>query len=69
VFAPAGLSPQMQATLERAVLDIVKVPLVAERLSAGGVRGTLDGKAFSARLDHEFAYWGPQLKKLGITAE
>ena len=69
LFAPAGLSPQMQATLEQAVLEIVKVPVVAERLSAGGIRGTLDGKAFRARLDREFAYWGPELKKLGITAE
>lgn len=69
MFAPAGLSPQMQETLERAVLEIVKVPVVAERLSAGGVRGTLDGKAFRARLDREFAYWGPEIKKLGITAE
>lgn len=68
-FAPAGLSPDMQAKLEMAMLEIVKVPLVAERLKAGGVYGTLDGKAFAARLDREFAYWGPQLKKLGINAE
>jgi tripartite-type tricarboxylate transporter receptor subunit TctC len=69
LLAPAGLAPDMQATLERAVLEIVKVPSVAERLNAGGIRGTLDAKAFRARLDREFAYWGPQIKKLGITAE
>ena len=68
-FAPAGLSPDMQAKLEKAMLEIVKVPVVAERLKAGGVRGTLDGKAFGEHLDREFAYWGPQIKKLGITAD
>jgi tripartite-type tricarboxylate transporter receptor subunit TctC len=69
LFAPAGLPADVQATLEAAVLEIVKLPAVAERLSAGGIRGTLDGKAFRARLEREFAYWGPQIKKLGITAE
>jgi tripartite-type tricarboxylate transporter receptor subunit TctC len=69
LFAPAGLSPETQAMLEKAVMEIVKVPVVAERLNAGGVRGTLGGKAFRAQLDREFAYWGPEIKKLGITAE
>jgi tripartite-type tricarboxylate transporter receptor subunit TctC len=69
LFAPAGLAPDMQATLEKAVLEIVKVPSVAERLDAGGIRGTLDGKAFRTRLEREFAYWGPEIRKLGITAE
>ena len=68
-FAPAGLSPDMQAKLEKAMLETVKVPAVAERFRAGGVRGTLDGKAFAEHLDREFAYWGPQIKKLGITAD
>ena len=69
LFAPTGLSPEMQATLEKAMLEVVKVPSVAERLNAGGIRGTLDAKAFRARLEREFAYWGPEIKKLGITAE
>ena len=43
-------------------------PRAREHLNAGGVRGTLDGKAFRAQLDREFAYWGPEIKKLGITA-
>jgi len=68
-FAPAGLSPDMQAKLEKAMLETVKVPTVAERFRAGGVRGALDSKAFAEHLDREFSYWGPQIKKLGITAE
>jgi hypothetical protein len=47
----------------------VKVPLVAQRLDAGGIRGTLGASAFRTRLEREFGYWGPQIKKLGITAE
>jgi tripartite-type tricarboxylate transporter receptor subunit TctC len=40
LFVPAGVAPAQQAALEQAVLEIVKVPLVAERLAAGGIRGT-----------------------------
>jgi hypothetical protein len=29
----------------------------------------MDAKTFRARLAREFAYWGPEIKKLGITAE
>lgn len=69
LFAPAGIAPQLQATLEKAVLEIVQVPMVAERLAAGGIRGTMDGQAFKARIARELNYWGPEIKKLGITAE
>jgi tripartite-type tricarboxylate transporter receptor subunit TctC len=69
LFAPAGLAPDLQTTLEKAVLEIVKVPAVAQRFDAGGIHGTLGTMAFKARLEREFAYWGPELKKLGITAE
>jgi tripartite-type tricarboxylate transporter receptor subunit TctC len=69
LFAPAGIPADVQAALEKALIEIVKVPAVAERLNAGGIRGTLDAKAFRARLEREFAYWGPEIKKLGITAE
>jgi hypothetical protein len=51
------------------VLEVVKVPAVAERLAAGGIRGTLDGRAFKTRIERELEYWGPEFKKLGITAE
>jgi tripartite-type tricarboxylate transporter receptor subunit TctC len=69
LFAPAGIVPALQATLEKAVLEIVKVPAVAERIAAGGIRGTLDGRAFKTRIERELDYWGPEIKKLGITAE
>jgi tripartite-type tricarboxylate transporter receptor subunit TctC len=69
LFAPAGIAPALQATLEKAVLEIVKVPGVAQRLAAGGIRGTLNGRAFKTRIERELDYWGPEIKKLGITAE
>ncbi len=69
LFVPAGAAPAQQTALEQAVLEIVKVPLVAERLAAGGIRGTLGAHAFKTRIEREFDYWGPELKKLGITAE
>jgi tripartite-type tricarboxylate transporter receptor subunit TctC len=69
LFVPAGIAPPLQAALEKAVLEVVKVPAVAERLAAGGIRGTLDGRAFKARIERELEYWGPEIKKLGITAE
>jgi tripartite-type tricarboxylate transporter receptor subunit TctC len=69
LFVPAGIAPAQQATLEQAVLEIVQVPLVAQRLAAGGIRGTLGGHAFKTRIEREFDYWSPEIKKLGITAE
>jgi tripartite-type tricarboxylate transporter receptor subunit TctC len=69
LFVPAGIAPALRATLEKAVLEVVKVPAVAERLAAGGIRGTLDGRAFKTRIERELEYWGPEIKKLGITAE
>jgi tripartite-type tricarboxylate transporter receptor subunit TctC len=69
IFAPRGIAPEQQATLEKAVLDVVKIPGVAEKLAAGGLHGTTDGKGFAIRLERDVAYWGPQIKKLGITGE
>jgi tripartite-type tricarboxylate transporter receptor subunit TctC len=69
LFAPAGISPNQQAALEQAVLEVAKVPVVAERLAASGLHGTTDAKHFSAKLERDLAYWGPQIKKLGITGE
>jgi tripartite-type tricarboxylate transporter receptor subunit TctC len=69
LLAPAGIAPQLLAALEKAVLEIVQVPLVAKRLAAGGIRGEMDGQAFKARIERELDYWGPEIRRLGITAE
>jgi tripartite-type tricarboxylate transporter receptor subunit TctC len=69
VLAPAGLAPAMRATLERAILDVLASPDVKERLAAGGLQGARDSEGFRTRLASDVAYWGPAVKKLGISAE
>jgi len=69
VLAPAGLAPQMRASLETAILEVLAIPAVRERLNAGGLQGTKDGDGFKARLAADTAYWGPAVKQLGISAE
>jgi tripartite-type tricarboxylate transporter receptor subunit TctC len=69
VFAPFGLAVDEHATLERAILAALRSPVVAERLDAGGLHGTLGSRAFKARLASDIAYWGPALKQMGIKGE
>ena len=51
------------------MLEAMKSPLVAQRMAEGGLRGMADGKGFRERLARDVAYWGPQIKKLGIKVE
>ena len=69
MLAPAGTPASVQATLEKAMLEAMKSPLVSQRLAAGGVVGGTDGKGFAERLTKDAAYWGTELKKLGISGE
>jgi tripartite-type tricarboxylate transporter receptor subunit TctC len=69
LFAPSGISSDQRARLEQAVLQAVAAPTLAERLAAGGLHGTIGSAGFAKKLDQDVAYWGPQIKKLGITGE
>jgi tripartite-type tricarboxylate transporter receptor subunit TctC len=69
VLGPAGLAPSMQTTLEKAILDALASPEIKERLAAGGLQGTRGSEGFKMRLASDVAYWGPAVKKLGISAE
>jgi len=69
VFAPAGLAPSVRATLEKAMLEALASPTVKERFAAGGLQGARDSEGFKARLASDIAYWGPEVKRLGINAE
>lgn len=69
LFAPAALPAASQATLEKAALDAIKGPGMADKLVAGGVRGATDGKTFASNLARDYAYWQAEIKKLGITGE
>jgi tripartite-type tricarboxylate transporter receptor subunit TctC len=69
MLAPAGTPPDALAVLEKAMLETMNSPQVAARLAAGGIGGATDSRGFRARLERDAAYWGSQIKKLGITAE
>ena len=69
VLAPAGIAAPLRATIGKAVLDVLTIPVVKERLAQGGLQGGSGGEAFAARLAADVAYWGPTVKRLGITAE
>ena len=69
VLGPAALPADVRASLESAVLEAVRSPAIAKTLADGGARGATDAKGFAAKLAKDVAFWGPELKKLGISAE
>jgi tripartite-type tricarboxylate transporter receptor subunit TctC len=69
MLAPAGIPADVKDALEKAMLEAMKSPTVSARLAAGGVAGGLDSKGFAQKLAKDVAFWGSQIKKLGITAE
>jgi len=69
VFGPAGLGLDVHGATERAIVDALKTPAVAERLNAGGLHGALTSAAFKARVASDIAYWGPAIRKMGIKGE
>ena len=69
VLGPAGLPADVRTSLESAVLEAVRSPVIAKALADGGARGATDGKGFEAKLAKDMAFWGPELKKLGISGE
>lgn len=69
VFVPAGTPPEARDKLEKALVAVLAVPSVKEKLAANGMHGALGSAAFKARLPKDFAYWGETIKTLGIVAE
>jgi tripartite-type tricarboxylate transporter receptor subunit TctC len=69
MLAPAGTPADTQTALEKAMMETVKSPQIKARLDAGGLRGTTGAAGFRERLEKDVAYWGPELKKLGIQGE
>ena len=68
-FAPGNISSPDIAKLEKTLLDILALPDVKKQLDAAGMVGTRDRAAFMPILEKDFAYWGPAIKRYGITAE
>jgi tripartite-type tricarboxylate transporter receptor subunit TctC len=69
VLAPAGTPAQFRDKLERALLAMVALPSIQQRIAENGLHGTLDHTAFAALLKDEFAEWPAQIQKLGIAGE
>jgi len=69
VLGPAGLAPSVQATLEKAILEVLASPAIKERFAEGGLQGARDSNGLKARPASDVAYWGTAVKKLGISAE
>jgi tripartite-type tricarboxylate transporter receptor subunit TctC len=69
ILAPAGLAPALRTTLETAILDVMTIPAIKAKLAAGGLQGTRGAEGFRERLARDVAFWGPELKRLGIGTE
>ena len=52
-LVPAATPPDVVAKLEAAVMDVLKTPAVWEKISANGVYGPQDAKAFRAQIVNE----------------
>jgi len=68
-LVPAATPPDVVAKLESAIMDALKTPAVWGKISANGVYAPQDAKTFRAQIEKDIAYWGAEIKKLGITAE
>jgi len=68
-LVPAATPPDVVAKLEAAIMEAVKTPEVWAKISANGVYGPQDAKAFRAQIERDIPYWNAEIKKLGITAE
>jgi tripartite-type tricarboxylate transporter receptor subunit TctC len=66
LLAPAGIAPDLAKKLETAALTAIKSPRMQEAMKEGETTGTLDAAGFKARIEHDVAFWGPMIKKLGI---
>jgi len=69
VFVPAGTPETVKASLEQAIMEIVALPAIRQQLLAAGMLGPKNRAAFTADLAKDFAYWGPAIKKYGITGD
>jgi tripartite-type tricarboxylate transporter receptor subunit TctC len=69
VLAPAGTPMAVRDRLEQALLAVVAMPSMQQRLAENGLHDTLGHDAFAALLKQEFAEWPATIQKLGIEGE
>jgi tripartite-type tricarboxylate transporter receptor subunit TctC len=68
-LVPAATPADTVAKLEGAIMDALKTPAVWARISANGVRNPQDARAFRAQIEKDIAYWGAEIRKLGVKVE
>jgi tripartite-type tricarboxylate transporter receptor subunit TctC len=68
-LVPAATPPDVVAKIEAAIMEAVKKPEVWAKISANGVYGPQDAKAFKAQIEKDVSYWPAEIKKLGIQGE
>jgi tripartite-type tricarboxylate transporter receptor subunit TctC len=68
-LVPAATPPEAVAKLEAAIMDVLRTPVVWDKIAANGVYGPQDAKAFRAQIEKDVSYWNAEIKRLGITGE
>jgi len=69
LLAPAGLPPDVRATLEQQVLAVLRSPEITAQLAVSGVAGPKGALELQTLLDAEFKRWPLLIPKLGIKTE
>ncbi len=69
IMVPKGTPIAVRQKLTRSLEDAVKQPEIARQLQAMGFINPQSDVGFKARLDKDFDFWGPWMKKAGIRAE
>jgi tripartite-type tricarboxylate transporter receptor subunit TctC len=69
LLAPAGLPPDVRATLEQQVLAVLRSPEITAQLVVSGVAGPKGARELQTLLDAEFKRWPLLIPKLGIKTE
>jgi tripartite-type tricarboxylate transporter receptor subunit TctC len=69
IMAPKGTPPAVRQKLTKAFDDAVKQPEIARQLADLGYSNPRDDAGFRAKLDKDFDFWIPWLKKAGIRAD
>jgi tripartite-type tricarboxylate transporter receptor subunit TctC len=69
LLAPAGLPPDVRATLEQQVLAVLRSPEITAQLAVSGVAGPKGARELQTLLDAEFKRWPLLIPKLGIKTE
>lgn len=69
VLAPAETPAPVREKLEQALLAVVAMPSIQQRIAENGLHDPLGHAASAALLKQEFAEWPDKIKQLGITGD